>query len=90
MTEITIARLARQLSDFINRVTWQGEGFLIMRGSKPVAVLSPVPSGVRVCDLGDVLAGLPPLLSDDINTFEDDLNAVRQDHNDDLVDPRQS
>lgn len=81
MTEITITSLARQLSGFINRVTWRREKFLIMRGSKPVAVLSPVPSGVRVCDLGNILAGLPPLLPDDIDAFEDDLSGVRQDHN---------
>ena len=46
----------------VNRVTWRGEEFIITRGGKPVAALSPLPSSVRVGDLGKVLAALPSIV----------------------------
>jgi len=90
MTKITITDLARQLSDFVNRVTWRGEEFLIMRGGKPVAALSPVPSSVRVRDLASVLVDLPPLSPGELDAFENDTATVRRAHNEELNDPWQS
>jgi prevent-host-death family protein len=90
MTEITVTELARQLSDFVNRVTWRGEEFVITRGGKPIAALSPVPSSVRVGDLGDVLSALPSLTDNDLDDFEATTTQARKAHNDKLVDPWQS
>jgi len=90
MNEITVTELARQLSDFVNRVTWRGEEFIITRGGKPVAALSPVPSSVRVGDLGKVLAALPSLADGDLDDFEQASTQAHQVHSDELVDPWQS
>lgn len=90
MTEISTTELARQLSDFVNRVTWRGEEFIIMRGGKPVATLSPVPSGTRVCDLPGILSTLPPLPPTDLEEFEKDVTNIRRDHNQQVLDPWQS
>ena len=87
MSKITITELSRGLSDFINRATYRQEEFLIMRGGKPVATLSPVPAGVRGQDLERTLAGMPSLAPEDLSAFEDDLEEARKAGNEPLTDP---
>ena len=87
MNEITITELARGLSDFINRATYRREEFLITRGGKPVAALSPVPSGIRIRDLEQTLAGLPELSPGDAAGFGTDLARLRRAHNEPVTDP---
>ncbi len=90
MKKVTTTELARGLSDFINRATYRKEEFLITRGGKPVATLSPAPTGVRVRDLADTLAGLPSLETDDIERMNEDLSEVREYGNQPLKDPWES
>ena len=56
MTEV-----ARHLAEYINRVAYRGECFVLMRGTKPIAELRPVPAGKRLADLPALCATLPPL-----------------------------
>ncbi|MFT5465309.1 MAG: antitoxin (DNA-binding transcriptional repressor) of toxin-antitoxin stability system [Verrucomicrobiales bacterium] len=90
MTEVSVTELARGLSDFINRATYRHEEFLIIRGGKPVAALSPVPTGSRVSDLETVLSELPSLAIDDLSAFDSDVAGARDHLNDDVTDPWQS
>ena len=87
MNEVTVTELARGLSEFINRATYRREEFLITRGGKPVAALSPIPSGVRISDLERTLAGLPQLSPEDVIEFESDLARLRYAHNEPVPDP---
>lgn len=87
MKEITVTELARGLSEFINRATYRREEFLITRGGKPVAALSPAPAGIPVSDLERVLSELPRLSVDDISAFEADLEEARSAGNDTITDP---
>ena len=86
MKEVTVTELARSLSDYLNRAIYRQEEFLITRGGKAVAALSPVPAGVKVSDLKDVLAALPSLAPNDAAEFEGDLEEVRQDQNEPVID----
>ncbi|MDF1754785.1 MAG: hypothetical protein P1U89_18510 [Verrucomicrobiales bacterium] len=86
MKEVTVTDLARSLSDYLNRATYRQEEFLIMRGGKAVATLSPVPTGVKVSDLKHVLGGLPSVGSNDLENFGADLEEVRQEQNEPVVD----
>jgi len=81
MNEITITELSRNLSDFINRATYRGESFSIIRGGKAVAQITPAPTGVKVKDLRAVFASLPSLHPEDIENFDKDLAAIRKSHN---------
>ncbi len=90
MKKVTTTELARCLSDFINRATYRKEEFLITRGGKPVAALSPAPTGVRVRDLADTLASLPSLESDDIERMNEDLSEIRKYGSQPLTDSRES
>lgn len=42
---ITATEAARSLSDFLNRVRYKGESFLIVRNGEEVGVLGPTTSG---------------------------------------------
>ena len=86
MKEVTVTELSRSLSDYLNRATYRQEEFLITRGGKAVAALSPVATGVKVADLKDVLSGLPNLASSDVDQFESDLNEIRKDQNEPVLD----
>lgn len=68
---IAVTEMARRLSDYINRVAYQGERFLLVRGNKTVAELHPVPQGTRLGDLPALLEGLPRLTVEEADVFAD-------------------
>lgn len=74
----TVTELLRNFSDYINRVAYRGERFVVIRGGKPVAELSPVPSGTRLAELPALLDSLPRLSEEDAADFATDLDAAAQ------------
>lgn len=73
----SVTDVARNFADYINRVAYRGERFVLMKGRKPVAELRPVPAGRTVGDLIDLLASLPPLTADEAASFAKDIEDVR-------------
>lgn len=65
----TASEVARKFAEYINRVAFRGERFVLMRGKRPVAELRPVPAGKRLGDLPDLLASLPRLTHADCDAF---------------------
>ena len=61
----TVTEVVRNFADYINRVAYRGERFLLERGGKVVAELRPVPEGRRLGDLPGILDSLPHLGPDD-------------------------
>ena len=78
MKEITVAELSRGLSEFINRANSRGESFLITRGGRAVAQITPIPAGARVKDLGAIFGSLPSLDADDLEVLASDLAEARE------------
>ena len=74
----TVTEVARNFSDYIDRVVDRGERFVLMRGHKPVAELSPVKRGLRLRELPGLLSALPHLSPEDSASFESDLTDVRR------------
>lgn len=72
----SVTEVARNFAEYINRVAFRGERFVLMRGRKPVAELGPVASGGRLGDLPSLLSSLPPL-GEDAETFEGELEEAR-------------
>jgi antitoxin (DNA-binding transcriptional repressor) of toxin-antitoxin stability system len=80
MEKINVTQAARQFSELLNRVAYQGAAFELERGGKPVARLVPVmpPSRITVALLNEFFAGLPSLDDDDGEAFLQDLQSVRK------------
>lgn len=74
---VSVTDVFRNFSDYLNRVAYRGERFLLVRGGKPVAELAPVPRGARLGELPALLDSLPRLPSGDADAFEEDLVRAR-------------
>ena len=75
---LTVTEVARHFAEYINRVAYRGECFVLMRGNKPIAELRPVPVGKRMADLPALCAALPHLSSTEAAQLADDLTAARE------------
>ena len=88
MTGITVTEAVRHFSDYISRVAYRHESFVLCKGSKPVAELRPVPEGRRLGDLPGILRSLPHLSKGDSAAFAQDVEASRDTlASDELRDP---
>ena len=67
----------RHFSDYISRVAYRHETFVLCKGKKPVAELRPLPSGRRLGDLPAILRSLPHLSKKDAVAFAKDVEAAR-------------
>jgi len=79
MEEISVTAAARNLSELLNRVAYQGASFELVRGGKRIARL--VPAGpakqIKVSELNRLFAGFPGL-GDDADAFARDIEELRR------------
>lgn len=73
----SVTEIARNFAEYLDRVAFRGERFVLTRGGRPVAELTPVPIGGRLGDLAEVLASLPSLGSDAAD-FAADVDRARE------------
>ena len=73
----SVTDVARNFAEYVNRVAFHGERFLLVRGKRPVAELRPVPGGRRLSELPDLLAALPRLGAGEAEAFERDWSQAR-------------
>ena len=74
----SVTEVSRNFADFINRVLYRGEEFVLVRGRKPVAELRPVPHGRKLGELPELMKSLPRLAPGDADAFDRDLAAMRR------------
>ncbi|HEX6041102.1 type II toxin-antitoxin system Phd/YefM family antitoxin [Longimicrobium sp.] len=77
MPDASVTDVARNFSEYVNRVAYGGEQITLMRGGKPMARLIPVARGVRAEDLPALFASLPRLAPDEAEAFARDLESGR-------------
>jgi antitoxin (DNA-binding transcriptional repressor) of toxin-antitoxin stability system len=75
---LSVTEVARHFAEYINRVAYRGECFVLMRGNKPIAELRPLPTGKRLAELSALLASLPHLSKTEAAQFAADLTAARE------------
>ncbi|MBN1425712.1 antitoxin [Candidatus Fermentibacteria bacterium] len=75
---LTVTEVVRSFSEYIGRVAYRGESFLLHKGKKPVAELRPIPSGRRLGDLPSILGSLPHLSETAAAAFANDVDSARQ------------
>lgn len=73
----SVTEVARNFADYINRVVYRGERFVLLRGNRPVAELGPLPRGRRLAELPGLLESLPPLTEAEADAFARDLLSAR-------------
>ncbi len=75
---LTVTEAARHFSDYVSRVSYRHESFVLCKGRRPVAELRPVPGGRRLGDLPGLLRSLPHLSKSDVTSFAKDVDASRK------------
>jgi antitoxin (DNA-binding transcriptional repressor) of toxin-antitoxin stability system len=76
-TSLSVTDTARNFSDIINRVAYKGERFVLLKGKKAVAEISPVKTGRPLAELQEVLESLPELPADELEELARDLEKIR-------------
>ncbi|MEX2530556.1 MAG: type II toxin-antitoxin system Phd/YefM family antitoxin [Gemmatimonadota bacterium] len=78
----TVTDVLRNFSDYVNRVAYRGERFVLTRGGREVAELVPTaPAGSRLADLPEILRSLPRLGPEEAEAFAEDLARIRDESN---------
>jgi antitoxin (DNA-binding transcriptional repressor) of toxin-antitoxin stability system len=75
---LSVTEIARHFAEYINRVAYRGECFVLVRGNKPIAELRPLPTGKRLAELPTLLASLPHLSETEAVQFAADLTAAQE------------
>jgi len=74
---VSSTEVSRHFSDYLNRVAYQGEHFVLLRGKKALAELKPAPRGRRLSDLPSLFASLPHLPKEEDEGFLKDLKKTK-------------
>ena len=75
---LTVTEAVRHFSDYINRIAYKHERFVLVKGKKPIAELKPLPVARTLGDLPRLLASLPSLSNADLDAFSKDVAMVRE------------
>lgn len=75
---LTATTLARNLSEYLNQVRYQGASFDIQRGNDVIARLGPATraAGYPVAQLGELFAALPGLDEDEADALLADIHGA--------------
>lgn len=74
---LTVTEVVRHFSEYISRVAYRRESFVLRKGNRPVAELRPLPSGRRLGDLPSILRSVPHLSDSEVTAFAKDVDGAR-------------
>ena len=75
---LTVTEMARSFAEYINRVAYRGESFVLTKGNKPIAEIRPLPVGRKLSELPAMMASLPRLTPEEAEAFGKDIDEARQ------------
>ena len=75
---ISVTELARNLAEYINRVVYRGDSFVIYRSSKAVAEIVPAKGSLKLGGLEELLNSFPVLSAKEQDDFARDVLALRR------------
>ena len=75
---VTVTEMSRKFAEYINRVTYRGEKFILTKGNKPVAELKPLPKGIKGSELLKILESAPRLTPEEAEAFGRDIDESRK------------
>lgn len=74
---LTVTEAVRNFSDYVGRVAYRNEMFILRKGNKRVAELRPLPNGRRLGDLPSILRNVAHLPKTDVASFAEDVEFAR-------------
>ncbi len=74
---LTVTEAVRHFSEYVSRVAYRHESFVLCKGKKAVAELRPLPSGRRLGDLPEILRSLPQLANSEATALAEDIESSR-------------
>jgi len=77
-TIATITDVSRHFSDYINKTVYRRENFILTRGGKAVAQLTPLPATKTLGELLDIVESLPKLSNEELSEFTIELRDLRR------------
>ena len=75
---LTVTEMLRRFSEYIHRVAYRGEGFILTKGNKPVCEIRPLPRGVTGAELIERLRSVPRLTPEEAEAFGRDIDEARK------------
>lgn len=78
---VSATDLGRNLADYLNRVSYRGESFVVQRGGRNIAELRPAPRGLKCSDFIAGYESLPHLDADEVDELAQDLETAREELN---------
>ncbi len=74
---ISVTTIVRHFADYVNRVVYRHEYFVLLRGKKAVAELRPIPRGRRLGELMELLNSLPHLSKEEVESLSKEMAETR-------------
>ncbi len=78
MRPLNVTEFVRNFAEYINRVAYRGERYILIRGGREVAALHPVPEGRALAELPELLAALPRLSTEEADMLARDVERARR------------
>lgn len=75
---LTVTEVVRHFAEYVNRVAYRRESFVLVRGKKPIAELRPLPTGRRLAELPGLFASLPRLSASEAGDLAEDIDSARE------------
>ncbi|MFH0958377.1 MAG: hypothetical protein V1897_06700 [Pseudomonadota bacterium] len=75
---LSVTDVARHFSDYVNRVAYRNERFVLRKGRMIMAELRPVVAGKRLGELSAIMASLPRMSESDLSSFSKDMCRSRK------------
>ena len=77
LTELSVTEAVRSFSEYISRVLYRNERFILRKGRRAVTELRPVPRGSRLGDLPGLLRALPHRPPAEAAAFGEEIESAR-------------
>ena len=74
---ISVTTIARHFADYVNRVVYRYEYFILLKDKKAVAELRPIPRGRRLGDLMELINSLPHLSKEEAESLSKEMAEAR-------------
>jgi antitoxin (DNA-binding transcriptional repressor) of toxin-antitoxin stability system len=78
---LSVTDVARNFSEYVNRVAYRGDRFVLMKSGREMAELRPVPKGRHLRELIALLKTSARLTPAEADSFGRDLDAIRNEIN---------